>query len=187
MPLAVTDSPEPATALRRVIGLPLLVFYGLGVTVGAGIFALIGEVTRVAGDHAPLAFLLAGLIAGATGLSYALLAPAYPRAGGEAVYVKIGLGDGAGRLAGLTIAATGVVSSAVIALAFAGYLAAIVAVPLAVAMVGVVGALAVVAWLGVRESLILAAVITVLEVGTLVVVAIAGAPLLDGAVVLRAL
>jgi APA family basic amino acid/polyamine antiporter len=68
----MTDKPSPPTLLR-VLGLPMLVFYGVGVTIGAGIFALIGEIVRVAGDHAPMAFLLAGLIAGATGFSYALL------------------------------------------------------------------------------------------------------------------
>ena len=32
----------PPETLRRTLSLPLLVFYGVGVTVGAGIFALIG-------------------------------------------------------------------------------------------------------------------------------------------------
>jgi len=91
---------ESTTKLRRVLNLPLLTFYGVGVTVGAGIFALIGEVLRDAGDHAPLAFLIAGLIAGATGISYAKLASVYPRAGGEAIYAKNGLGNFAAALVG---------------------------------------------------------------------------------------
>jgi len=84
----MNESTEAVT-LRRVLGLPMLVFYGVGVTIGAGIFALIGEIVRVAGDHAPMAFMLAGVIAGATGISYAKLSSVYPRAGGEAVYVNI--------------------------------------------------------------------------------------------------
>ena len=51
------------TRLRRVLTLPWLVFYGVGVTVGAGIFALIGEILLVAGDHAPWAFAVAGVVA----------------------------------------------------------------------------------------------------------------------------
>ena len=43
---------KPAKVLRRALNLPWLVFYGVGVTVGAGVFALIGEVVRVSGDHA---------------------------------------------------------------------------------------------------------------------------------------
>jgi len=78
------SGPTDTVQLKRVLGLALLVFYGVGVTIGAGIFALIGEVVKLAGDLAPAAFLLAGIIAGATGLSYALLSREYPRAGGEA-------------------------------------------------------------------------------------------------------
>lgn len=47
--------------LRRKLTLPFVVFCGLGVTVGAGIYVPIGEVIWRAGDHAPLAFLVAGL------------------------------------------------------------------------------------------------------------------------------
>ena len=86
------NAPTESVTLRRVLGLPMLVFYGVGVTIGAGIFALIGEIVRVAGDKAPLAFLVAGFIAAATGLSYAKLSSVYPRAGGEAVYVNIAAG-----------------------------------------------------------------------------------------------
>ena len=66
---------------ERSITLPWRVFYGVGVTVGAGIFALIGEILSVSGDHAPLAFLTAGVIAGFTGVSYMLLVREFPRGG----------------------------------------------------------------------------------------------------------
>lgn len=165
--------------LRRTITLPLLVFYGLGVTVGAGIFALIGEILALAGDHAPLSFLLAGLIAGATGISYALLVRVFPRAGGEAVYVNRGLGPFWGGLVGYGVTATGIISSAVIALAFAGYVRALVPVPELVLVVGIIALLAGIAWFGVRESVYFAAFITLLEVGTLAVVVAFGIPLLS--------
>lgn len=164
--------------LKRTLTLPWLVFYGVGVTVGAGIFALIGEILALAGDHAPLSFLLAGLIAGVTGVSYALLIGRYPRAGGEAVFVNRGLGASFGRFVGYGVAATGVISSAVIALAFAGYVQALLPIPQQVLVVGVVGGLAVIAWFGVRESVFFAAVVTLLEVGTLLIVIGFGLPLL---------
>jgi len=183
----MTDTNRVPT-LRRVLGLPLLVFYGVGVTIGAGIFALIGEITRIAGDHAPMAFLLAGAIAGATGLSYAKLTSVYPRAAGEAVFVKIGLGDSLARLVGLGIVVTGVISSAVLTLAFGGYLSTLVPLPPSVTAMGILLLLAAVAWLGVRESVALAAIITVLEVGTLIVITVTGSPLLaDSTVVALAL
>lgn len=164
--------------LRRVIRLPMLVFYGVGVTIGAGIFALIGEIVRVAGDHAPIAFLVAGAIAGATGLSYAVLASVYPRAAGEAVFVKIGLGQNLARIVGYGVTLTAIISSAVITLAFGGYLSTLIPLPQSVLSIGVLLLLGAIAWLGVRESVAFAAVITVIEVGTLLVIGFSSAPLL---------
>ena len=80
-----TKAPSRTVSLRRALSLPWLVFYGVGVTIGAGIFALIGEVLAVAGDHAPYAFLVAGTVAGFTAFSYAALSSAYPRAAGEVI------------------------------------------------------------------------------------------------------
>lgn len=51
---------ERHAKLQQTLGLPFVLFCGLGVTVGAGIYLLIGVVTSRVGDHAPLAFLIAG-------------------------------------------------------------------------------------------------------------------------------
>lgn len=169
---------EQPHRLKRTLSLPLLVFYGVGVTVGAGIFALIGEILLVAGDAAPMAFLLAGVIAGATALSYALLVRVLPKAGGDAVFVARGLGPAFGRLAGLGVVAIGIISSAVIALAFAGYAGTLIALPQPVLVTLIVTALAAIACWGVRESVLFAAGVTILEVGTLLVIIAAGLPLL---------
>lgn len=162
--------------LERTLTLPWLVFYGLGVTVGAGIFALVGEIVSVSGRNAPLAFLAAGTIAGVTALCYTRLIALMPKAGGEAVYAKRGLGELAGRVAGLGVVATGTISSAVVALAFAGYVRSLVAAPEALVVIAVVVGLGLVAVRGVQESVALAAVITVIEVGTLLVVMAYGLP-----------
>ena len=172
----MTDKTAPV--LRRALNLPWLVFYGVGVTVGAGVFALIGEVVRVAGDHAVWAFLVAGLVAAFTALSYAVLAGAYPRAAGVAIYVKMGFGEAAGRIVGLGVVAIAITSSAVISLAFAGYLGVLTGFHSSASVIGVVALLGFVAWLGVRESVAFASLITVLEVGTLAAVVIGGIPLL---------
>ena len=131
--------------LRRSLTLPWLVFYGMGVTVGAGIFALVGEVLGLSGDHALYAFLVAGLVAGITGFSYVLLASVYPRAAGEAVFVKHGMGPLPARLTGYMVIAVGITSAAVIALAFARYLESIVPLPAQFTVVGIVVTLAVIA------------------------------------------
>jgi len=177
----------PGPTLKRALNLPLLVFYGLGVTVGAGIFALIGEILGLAGDHAPLAFLVAGIVAAATARAFALLSRRYPRAAGEALYAAHGFGPVAGRLAGLGVATTGIISSSVISLAFAGYVGTLLPLPIEAILIALLAAIAAVAAIGIRESVMIAAAITILEVGTLVVVAIIGAPSLSDAAVLERL
>jgi amino acid transporter len=167
--------PQPGQ-LKRTLTLPLLVLYGVGVTIGAGIFALIGEILAVSGNQAPLAFLVAGAIAGVTGLSYMQLVRRFPRAGGEAVYVTHALGDGLGRVAGFGVVVTGTISSAVVSLAFGGYLRSLTGLPTIVGALVIIAVVAVIASFGVRESVLLAAGVTLIEVGTLVVVALFGLP-----------
>jgi basic amino acid/polyamine antiporter, APA family len=170
---------ESAT-LRRSLTLPWLVFYGVGVTIGAGIFALIGEVLGVAGNHAVWSFLLAGTVAAFTGFSYVLLASAFPKAAGEAVFVRNGLGTVAGRIVGYAVVAVAITSSAVIALAFARHLSSFTGVSETVSLVAVIAALSLVAMAGVRESVGFASVITILEVGTLLVIITVCIPMLVG-------
>ncbi len=71
-------------ALRRQLGLPLLVLYGVGITIGAGIYVLIGAVAGHAGRSAPWSFLLAGLAMAFTVGSYAELATRFPVSAGPA-------------------------------------------------------------------------------------------------------
>jgi amino acid transporter len=77
--------------LKRSLTLLPLTLYGLGTTIGAGIYALIGEMAAIAGAQMPFSFLVAAVLAGLTGLSFAELAARMPRAAGEALYVREGL------------------------------------------------------------------------------------------------
>jgi len=167
--------------LKRAIGLPLLVFYGLGVTVGAGVYALIGEIVGIAGTYAPLAFVVSGLVAATTAVSYSLLTSVFPRAAGEAYFVGQGLGSAIGTAVGWGIVATAVASSATISLAFSNYLSTLLpfAIPQTAVVLTSLVLLAGFACLGVRESLIAAAVITVAEVGVLMYIIALGADYLN--------
>lgn len=169
----------PAPALRRVLGTPLLVFYGLGVIIGAGIYVLVGSVVAVAGYAAPWSFLLAGVLAALTGLSYAELAVRFPEAAGAAAYVKEAFGsDRLSQFAGLAVAAVVVVSTASIARGSVGYIQVFLAWPGGVIAGGLVLLFTAVACLGVRESVGLAAAMTLVEVGGLLLVVAAGGPAL---------
>jgi len=162
--------------LRRVLSLPWLVFYGVGVTVGAGIFALIGDILGLAGNHAPWSFAVAGVVAGFTALSFAALSSAYPRAAGEVIYVKEAIGPLAGRIVGYALLLTALMAGAVISLAFARYVASFSGLPEWISLIGILMLLAAVAAAGVKESVAVAAAITALEVGTLLIVIAVGLP-----------
>src|SRR5262245_18269546 len=86
----MSDSPP---VLRRSLSLPLLVLYGTGVTVGAGIYVLIGTVAGHAGKQAPFAFLIAAIVMGLTIASYAELCTRFPVAAGDPAYVKGAFGS----------------------------------------------------------------------------------------------
>ncbi|MDP6979691.1 MAG: APC family permease [Myxococcota bacterium] len=166
-----TTTRQEAPALRRSLTLWQVVLYGLGTTVGAGIYLLIGEVARTTGTAAPAAFLLSSVLAGLTALSFGELVARYPQSAGEAAYVREGLGSkGYARVVGLLVATAGSVSAAVMTRGFVGYLATFVAPPEFVCIVLFVAALVAVSIWGVGESVTLAGVLTLVEVGGLVVV-----------------
>ena len=66
---------------------------GTGVMIGAGIFALTGQVAELAGGLFPLAFIVAAAISGFSAYSYIKVASAYPSAGGIAMILKKAYGE----------------------------------------------------------------------------------------------
>jgi len=162
---------DQTSALKRRLTLPLLVLYGLGVTIGAGIYVLVGEAAAEAGMFAPISFLLAAIVVAFTGFSYAELSTRFPVSAGEAAYVREGTGSRPlATVIGLLVVASGVISSATVSLGAAAYLNTLVPVPdtlLIIFVVVIVGAIAV--W-GILESVTLAAVITLVEIGGLALV-----------------
>lgn len=67
---------------------------GTGVMIGAGIFALTGQVADLAKDWFVLAFMAGGVIAGFSAYSYVKLTQAYPSAGGIAMFLSKAYGKG---------------------------------------------------------------------------------------------
>ena len=67
---------------------------GTGVMIGAGIFALTGQVAELAKEWFPLAFLVAAIISGFSAYSYVKLSNAYPSAGGIAMFLEKAYGKG---------------------------------------------------------------------------------------------
>lgn len=67
---------------------------GTGVMIGAGIFALTGQVAELAGPYFPLAFFVAAIVTGFSAYSYIKMSNAFPSAGGIAMYLEKAYGRG---------------------------------------------------------------------------------------------
>ncbi|MBT5049071.1 MAG: amino acid permease [Rhodospirillaceae bacterium] len=169
----------PQQTLKRSISLPLLTLYGLGTTIGAGIFVLIGKIAGVSGVYAPLAFLLASLLAGLSAFSFAELSSRYPESAGEAAYVREGLGSQTlALIVGLFVVTAGLVSTSAIIIGFSGYLAEFVSWPPVISRIAIVVILGFLVCWGVAISVALAAIITLAEIGVLLIIIVSGAELI---------
>lgn len=176
-PLSTAPEDSRPATLHRTLGLWVLVFYGLGSIIGAGIYVLVGAVAGIAGYGAPLAFVAAGVLAGLTGLSYAELSARHPEAAGAAAYVQEAFGRAwLSRLVGFGVVAVGIFLTGSLAHGAVGYIAQFVAVPELPAALALVVGFTVVAGIAVGHSLRVAALMTVVEIAGLVIVVAAGVP-----------
>ncbi|WP_256861054.1 amino acid permease [Streptomyces tsukubensis] len=80
-------------SLRRTLGLWQLTMISIGATLGTGIFVVLGEAVPKAGPAVILSFVLAGLTALFSALSYAELAGAIPVAGSSYSYAYATMGE----------------------------------------------------------------------------------------------
>lgn len=95
---------------------------GTGVMIGAGIFALLGQVAELAGDWFPYVFIIGAIISGFSAYSYIKVSDAYPSAGGIGMILKKAYGTttitGA---AAIMMAITMVISESLVARTFGSY------------------------------------------------------------------
>ncbi len=159
------------TGLRRSLGLWHVVLYGLGVTIGAGIYVLIGPAAARAGMSAPIAFVIAAIVMGLTAASFAELGTRLPVAAGEAAYINAGFRSPVlGLIAGLLIIAIATVSAAAISVGSAGYIRIFLDLPQPLILTLVVVAMAGIAAWGIEESVTFAAIMTLIEIGGLLLI-----------------
>jgi basic amino acid/polyamine antiporter, APA family len=163
------------TELKRTLSFSAAVFYGVGTIIGAGIYVLIGKVAGAAGLFLPWSFLLAGVIAGFTAITYARMCAYFPQAAGSALYVERAFQrKRITQLVAILVALTGIISAATIANGFVGYLSIFVSVPDSTAIILLVIALTTIACWGITQSVALICLVTLIEIGGLVFVIILG-------------
>ncbi|MDD1667629.1 MAG: amino acid permease [Methanomicrobiales archaeon] len=166
--------------LKRELGLLEVTLSGVGIILGAGIYALIGEGAGMAGNALWLSFAISAAIAVFTGLSYAELSAMFPRAGAEYVYVKRGFGNRMAFVIGWLIILSGIIGASAVALGFAGYASALSGTDIGHALfaVALIIGLSLLLTRGIRISALFAAVFTLVEIAGLLVIIIVGIPYL---------
>ena len=161
--------------LVRRLTLVHAVLYGVGVTIGAGIYVLVGAAAGRSGMYAPLGFLTAALAMGLTAASFAELGTRMPVSASEAAYVQAAFRrKWLSLLMGLVVVATAVVSAATISAGSVSYIGVFVPVPAPLLIICVVLLTGVVASLATTQSIAFAGVMTLIEVGGLLLIIAAG-------------
>jgi APA family basic amino acid/polyamine antiporter len=159
--------------LKPVLGPVQLVFYGVGVIIGAGVYSVIGAAAGLAQQSLWLSFVAGAVVALLTGFSYAEMTTSYPQAGAEYLYLKRALprSDFAAFGIGLVILMGG---AATVAVAFGGYLRAFVDVPTGMSAFILLIVCTAFNIFGLRESSWVNMVFTCVEVAGLLLVIAAG-------------
>jgi len=161
--------------LKPVLGPVQLIFYSVGVIVGAGVYSVLGAAAGLAQYSLWISFLVGAGVALLTAISYAEMATSFPAAGAEYVYVRrawpkadwLAFGVGAIVLIG------GAATAATVAMAFGGYLRAFVDLPAPIAaLLLLAGCTAFNIW-GLRESSWVNILFTSIEVAGLLLVIVA--------------
>jgi len=164
--------------LRRTLGLFEVTLSGIGIILGAGIYALIGEAAGLAGNAVWISFALSALVAVFTGLSYAELASMFPKASAEYEYTSQAFGRFPAFIIGWLIIFSGVIGSAAVSLGFAGYFQALTGVPLLPSALLLLAVLSAIISVGIKQSARLAITFTAIEALGLVIIIILGIPYL---------
>ena len=158
--------------LKRELGLFEITLYGIGMIVGAGIYALIGKVAGLAGNGVWLSFLLSSLLAVFTGLSYAELSSVFTKDSAEFDYVRRATKS---RYLSYIVAwfmlGSMIVSATTVALGFGGYLSAILGIgnPVFFAALSIF-LFTLINFIGIKISAKINDAATILEVGGLLLI-----------------
>jgi APA family basic amino acid/polyamine antiporter len=111
-----------ADHLKRSIGTFQLTMFGVGATVGTGIFFVMSQAVPEAGPGVIVSFLIAGLAAGLAALCYAELASAVPVSGSSYSYAYTTMGEAVAVGVAACLLLEYGVSTAAVAVSWSGYL-----------------------------------------------------------------
>jgi APA family basic amino acid/polyamine antiporter len=119
---AETGADTGESELARTIGLFQLTLFGVGATIGTGIFIVLSQAVPVAGPAVIFSFIIAGTVAGLTAICYAELASAVPVSGSSYSYAYATLGEGVAMVVAACLLLEYGVSAAAVAVGWSQYL-----------------------------------------------------------------
>jgi APA family basic amino acid/polyamine antiporter len=180
--VSATAPVERHAELNRVISRRMLLIFVIGDVLGAGIYALVGEVAGEVGGAIWSAFTLALILAIFTAFAYAELVTKYPHAGGAAVYVHGAFGRPfVTFMVAFAVMASGITSAATLSRAFAGdYFGEFLDVPIIPVALLFIAFVALVNFRGISESVKLNVGLTTIEVTGLAIIVLIGVVALVG-------
>lgn len=115
------DHPAAQTTLRRTLSTFQLTMFGVGGTIGTGIFFILSVAVPEAGPAVIVSFVIAGLVAGLTVLCYAELASTIPGSGSSYSYSYATLGELVAFIVGACLILEYGVSAAAVAVGWSEY------------------------------------------------------------------
>lgn len=162
-------------SLKRSLGLFQVTIAGVGIILGAGIYALIGIASRDAGNAIWLSFLISAIVAAFTGLSYAELSTLFRGDAGEYDYTKKAFGRKLAWFITIAIIFTGIVSASAVALGFAGYFSKLTGFSYLFSALGLIILMSWVNFRGIDDSSRFNVVATIIEFAGLIIILFLGA------------
>jgi len=165
-------------ALKRELGLLEVTLSGVGIILGAGIYALIGRAAGLAGNSVWISFAISAFIAIFTGLSYAELSSMFPKASAEYEYTLNAFGKKLAFIIGWLIILSGIIGASTVALGFGGYFKALFNMPVITSALVLIIALSFLLFWGIKESAWFAVVATLIETSGLIIIIFIGVPYL---------
>ena len=163
--------------LKRELSLFELTMYGIGIILGAGIYALIGKAAGVAGPAVWMSFFIGAIIAALTGLTYAELGSMFPKEAAEYYYTKKAFKKPMiSFIVGWMMMAVGIIASATVALGFGGYLSNFTGIGVVAGALMLIIACAFLNFWGIKQTVKANIIFTLIELAGLVIIILLAVP-----------
>ncbi len=120
-PIVFQRTHHQGEELKRNLGTFQLMMFGVGATIGTGIFFVLSEAIPLAGPAVIISFILAAIAAGLSALCYAELASSIPVSGSSYSFTYHALGEGAAVLVGGCVLLEYGVAVSAVAVGWSGY------------------------------------------------------------------